>query len=118
MAVCGRCGKRAVWRDAASGAALCGEHFSAWYEHLVSETISRYGMIPAGSRVAAGLSGGKDSTVLLSVLAKLNLDAEFVAVTVDEGIANYRDDTIRAAETLVKRLESYHRGSSQYLHLP
>ncbi|MCQ2356762.1 MAG: TIGR00269 family protein [Methanocorpusculum sp.] len=109
MAVCGRCGKRAVWRDAASGDALCGEHFSMWYEHLVAETISRYGMIPAGSRVAVGLSGGKDSTVLLSVLAKLNLDAEFVAVTVDEGIANYRDDTIRAAETLVKRLGVEHR---------
>lgn len=66
-------------------------------------------MIPAGSRVAVGLSGGKDSTVLFSVLAKLDVDAEFVAVTVDEGIANYRDDTICAAETLVKKLGVEHR---------
>ncbi|HJK73068.1 MAG TPA: TIGR00269 family protein, partial [Methanocorpusculum sp.] len=97
MAVCSRCGKRAVWRDASGGEALCGEHFSAWYEETVRSAIARYGMIPAGSRVAVGLSGGKDSTVLLSVLVKLGLDAEFVAVTVDEGIAGYRDDTIRAA---------------------
>ncbi|MCZ9313771.1 MAG: TIGR00269 family protein [Methanocorpusculum sp.] len=109
MAVCDRCGKRAVWRDTESGEALCGEHFSAWYEHLVAETVCRYGMIPAGSRVAVGLSGGKDSTVLLSVLVKLYPDAEFVAVTVDEGIADYRDETIRAAETLVKRLGVEHR---------
>ena len=109
VAVCGRCGQRAVWRDAGSGEALCGEHFSAWYEQLVAGTISRYDMIPAGSRVAVGLSGGKDSTVLLSVLAKLNPDAEFVAVTVDEGIADYRDDTIRAAEMLVQRLGVEHR---------
>ncbi|MDE2518635.1 MAG: TIGR00269 family protein [Methanocorpusculum sp.] len=109
MAVCDRCGKRAVWRDTESGEALCGEHFSAWYEHLVAETVCRYGMIPAGSRVAVGLSGGKDSTVLLSVLVKLYPDTEFVAVTVDEGIADYRDETIRAAETLVKRLGVEHR---------
>lgn len=109
MAVCSRCGKRAVWRDASGGEALCGEHFSAWYEETVRSAIARYGMIPAGSRVAVGLSGGKDSTVLLSVLVKLGLDAEFVAVTVDEGIAGYRDDTIRAAERLVERLGVEHR---------
>jgi len=109
MAVCGLCRKRAVWRDVASGNSLCGEHFSIWYENLVAETISRDRMIPAGSRVAVGLSGGKDSTVLLSVLVKLGLDAKFVAITIDEGIANYRDETIRAAETLVKRLGVEHR---------
>ena len=75
----------------------------------MASAIARYGMIPAGSRVAVGLSGGKDSTVLLSVLVKLGLDAEFVAVTVDEGIAGYRDDTIRAAERLVERLGVEHR---------
>jgi uncharacterized protein (TIGR00269 family) len=46
--------------------------------------------------------------VLLSVLAKLNLDAEFVAITVDEGLLNYRDDTIRAAKTLAKKLDVEH----------
>ncbi|MDV0443400.1 TIGR00269 family protein [Methanorbis rubei] len=109
MAVCDLCASKAVWRDPASGAVLCGDHFSAWYEEGVRDAIEKYAMIPSGSRVAVGLSGGKDSTVLLTVLAKLNLDAEFVAITVDEGIANYRDDTISAAVSLVKRLGVEHR---------
>jgi uncharacterized protein (TIGR00269 family) len=108
MTLCGFCGKKAIWRDVGGGNELCGDHFSVWYETLVAETILRYEMIPSGSRVAVGLSGGKDSTVLLSVLAKLNLDAEFVAITVDEGILNYRDDTIRAAKTLAKKLDVEH----------
>lgn len=109
VGVCILCGRKAVWRDAGSGDALCGDHFSAWYEGCVAEVIRRYAMIPDGSRVAVGLSGGKDSTVLLSVLAKLELDAELVAVTVDEGIMGYRDDTVAAAVSLVKRLGVEHR---------
>lgn len=109
MAVCTFCENRAVWRDATSGDTFCGDHFSAWYEAGVAETIRRSAMIPPGARVAVGLSGGKDSKVLLSVLAKLDLGAEFVAITVDEGITDYRDDTIAAAVSLVKRLGVEHR---------
>jgi uncharacterized protein (TIGR00269 family) len=106
MAECILCGSRAVFRD--RDGAFCGAHFSLRYEQEVRRVIAAYGMIPAGSRVAVGLSGGKDSTVLLSVLAKLDLDAELIAVTVDEGIVGYREETIAAAAALAGKLGLEH----------
>lgn len=109
MTTCDLCGNRAVYKESESGRRLCAVHFSAGYETRVRSVIDRYAMIPAGSRVVVGLSGGKDSTVLLSVLANLKPDAELIAVTVDEGIAGYRDDTVEAAVSLVKKLNIEHR---------
>jgi uncharacterized protein (TIGR00269 family) len=59
-----------------------------------------------------GLSGGKDSTALLVILSRLLPKwpgASLVAITVDEGIAGYRADTLRAAESLTQRLGVDHR---------
>ncbi len=109
MANCDLCGNRAVYKESESGKRLCAGHFSAWYEERVRTAVDRYAMIPAGSRVVVGLSGGKDSTVLLSVLKNLKPDAELIAVTVDEGIAGYRDDTVAAAVSLVKKLNIEHQ---------
>jgi uncharacterized protein (TIGR00269 family) len=64
-------------------------------------------MVSPGDRIAVALSGGKDSTALLLVLHHLLPlwdNVTLVAVTVDEGIAGYRDDTIRSAERLVRGL--------------
>ena len=107
MADCYLCGKRAVFRTGAGP--LCGEHFSAWYEAGVADAIRRYDMVHSGDRICVGFSGGKDSTVLLEVLCRLHLDAEIIAVTVDEGIGGYRDDTILAAKDTASRLGVEHR---------
>ena len=107
MAQCVLCGNRAVFKT--EEGPLCREHFSAWFEAGIEKTLQKYQMIAAADRVCVGFSGGKDSTVLLSVLAKLNLDAELIAVTVDEGIGGYRDDTIAEAKRTVKRLGVEHR---------
>jgi uncharacterized protein (TIGR00269 family) len=104
MAQCDECEKRAVYFDSVTKVKFCGPHFSAWYEKGVAETIEKYHMICPGDKIAVGLSGGKDSTVLLTVLAKLNPDAELIPITVDEGIADYRDDTILAAVRLCEKL--------------
>jgi uncharacterized protein (TIGR00269 family) len=51
--------------------------------------------------VAIALSGGKDSTALLMILSRLLPTWDGVrlsAVTVDEGIAGYREETIRSAD--------------------
>ncbi len=53
----------------------------------MASAIARVRDDSGGVAGCCGASGGKDSTVLLSVLVELGLDAEFVAVTVDEGIA-------------------------------
>ncbi len=107
MAVCVRCGDRAVFQT--DEGPLCAAHFSAWYEAGAARTIERYSMVRSGDRVCVGFSGGKDSTVLLTVLSRLNLDAELIAVTVDEGIGGYRNDTIAAARATAARLGVEHR---------
>ena len=52
------------------------------------------------------VSGGKDSTALLFSMHKIlsGRDVELVAITVDEGIAGYRDDTIKAARSIAGQL--------------
>ena len=102
--MCGRCGKKAVYVDPVTKQRFCGEHFSAWFEVGVSAAIEKYRMVEPGDRIAVGLSGGKDSTVLLTVLAKLDLNAELIPITVDEGIGGYRDDTILAATRICDTL--------------
>lgn len=104
MAQCGLCERKAVYLDLISQQRFCGEHFSVWYENRVMAAIEKYHMIEPGDRIAVGLSGGKDSTVLLTVLAKMDLDAELIPITVDEGIDGYRDDTILAATSLCDKL--------------
>jgi uncharacterized protein (TIGR00269 family) len=68
-------------------------------------------MIEDGDCVAVALSGGKDSTALLLLLHALLPEWEGVtllAITVDEGIAGYRADTLRSAERLVRNLGVRH----------
>lgn len=53
--------------------------------------VERYSMIEKGDVIGVGVSGGKDSLVLLSALAEMRAFADFdydvIAVTVDNGLA-------------------------------
>ncbi len=53
-------------------------------------------MVKHGDTVAVAVSGGKDSLVLLNVLKNTlsSQNPELVAVTVDEGIKGYRDESL------------------------
>ena len=54
-------------------------------------------MIGYGQRISVGVSGGKDSLTLLSVLKKIlkkNNANDVIAITIDEGIENYRDESL------------------------
>ncbi len=55
---------------------------------LVRRCIEDYNMINPGDRIAVGISGGKDSLVLLQVLAGLReyMDFALEAVTIDMGL--------------------------------
>ncbi|MFH1520771.1 MAG: TIGR00269 family protein [Candidatus Micrarchaeota archaeon] len=57
-------------------------------------------MLRKGDRIAVGLSGGKDSCVLLHSLVQLQKDLPFelVAITIDEGIKGYRAKTLGIAK--------------------
>jgi len=104
--LCSSCSRRAVLSRRSSGLHLCREHFVQDFERRVAETVEVGGMIEEGERIAVALSGGKDSTALLLSLQGIldGRNVELVAVTVDEGIAGYRDDTITAARQLCSRV--------------
>lgn len=66
-------------------------------------------MIGYGERVAVGVSGGKDSLSLLYVMKKLfdqhpNNGNVLVAVTIDEGIRGYRDESLQIVNDFCTRL--------------
>ena len=101
---CDRCSEPAVFCDRKSGRHLCREHFITDIEGRVAETIRSRNLIVPGDHVAIALSGGKDSTALLMILARLLPSWDSVrlsAVTVDEGIDGYREETLRCADRLV-----------------
>lgn len=67
-------------------------------------------MIAPGERVAVAVSGGKDSLSLLKVLKALYSPTRnsLVAVSVDEGVAGYRDEALEHARTLALDLGVEH----------
>ena len=109
---CSSCGERAVFFDRQARRHFCGPHFTGDVEERVAKTIRDRQLIVPGDTVAVGLSGGKDSTALLLVLTQILptiADARLVAITIDEGIRGYRDDTIRSADQLAGGLGIEHR---------
>ncbi|CUS11807.1 unnamed protein product [Tuber aestivum] len=81
---------------------LCRLCFLATFESEIHATIVSTNLFTRGSRVAIGASGGKDSTVLASVLKTLNerydYGVEFVLLSIDEGIKGYRDDSLETVK--------------------
>jgi uncharacterized protein (TIGR00269 family) len=68
-------------------------------------------MIADGDRIAIALSGGKDSTALLLLLSALLpalQDVQLVAITIDEGIAGYREATVQSADHHARSLGIEH----------
>lgn len=70
------------------------------------KTISKYKMLRHGEKVAVALSGGKDSLGLLTIMANVvtRHDSELMAITVDEGIEGYRDESIYNARMVSEKL--------------
>jgi uncharacterized protein (TIGR00269 family) len=76
------------------------------FDKRFRKTVSVHKMLRKGDRVVVGLSGGKDSTVLLHSLAQLKKDLpmELVALTIDEGIKGYRARTLGIARAECEKL--------------
>ena len=77
---------------------LCKNCFINLFETEIHNTITVNSLFHRGERVAIGASGGKDSTVLASVLKTLNerhnYGLDLVLLSIDEGIKGYRDDSL------------------------
>jgi len=95
-----------VYFRAYNGESLCGNCFNESIFEKVKKTISKYNMLRFGDRVGVAISGGKDSTSLLYILSKImkGHGSELIAITIDEGINEYREESIRNAEKLAEDL--------------
>ncbi len=103
---CGKCGKRAVYKRKYSGVVLCSPCYSDSIVEKTRRTISKFRMLEYGTKMAIGVSGGKDSLSLLHVLSKIVKPhgSQLVAITVDEGVDGYRDEAIQNAIDLASQL--------------
>ncbi|KPM42843.1 Cytoplasmic tRNA 2-thiolation protein 1 [Neonectria ditissima] len=100
---CVRCrNNRAVVKRPKNHHKLCRECFISVFEDEVHHTIISSKLFFPGERVAIGASGGKDSTVLASVMKSLNERHKYglnlVLLSVDEGIKGYRDDSLETVK--------------------
>ena len=88
---------------------LCAACFTSIFESEVADTVTSTNLFQAGERIAIGASGGKDSTVLASVLSTLNdrhnWGLDLVLLSVDEGITGYRDHSLEAVKRNAQDLD-------------
>lgn len=115
MTTCWKCDRKAVIYRKYEGKAWCGEHFVQQFESLVKETMRKEELIQNGDKVCLALSGGMDSSALVYFLSNLLRewrDTDIFALSIDEGIDGYRDESIRIGEELCEKLDVEHHVSS------
>ena len=100
---CDKCGASAVLFQRYSGLHLCKAHFFADVEKKIKKEVRKERI---EGTLAVAFSGGKDSAVVLAVLSDLlsRRGVDIVAITIDEGIAGYRDKALESAAMLVAEL--------------
>jgi len=95
--LCIKCKKNnAIYLRKYSGELMCKKCFIRSVEHKAKKTISKFSMIRHADRVAVAVSGGKDSLALLNILKNVlgEVNSTLIAITVDEGIKGYRDESL------------------------
>lgn len=94
-----------------SGQKLCRECFVQKMQEKVLKDIRKYKLIEKGDKILLGLSGGKDSVMALDILKNLHERgiAEVMAVTIDEGIAGYRNEGVQIATQIARDMGINHK---------
>jgi uncharacterized protein (TIGR00269 family) len=114
---CDKCGREAVMHAAYSGLHMCEDHFCESVEKRVRRRIREDNLLPDDATPedpetwVVGLSGGKDSVVLTTVLQDTfarDPRVELVALSIHEGIEGYRDESLAACEELAAELGIRH----------
>jgi uncharacterized protein (TIGR00269 family) len=111
MKKCSGCKAGAIYFRANEGRHYCKKCFTRNIEKRVKTTISKFNLIEPNDRIVVALSGGKDSSNMLYVLNKIfknNSKIKLIAITIDEGIKGYRDESIKGAKTFCKQLGVEH----------
>ena len=109
---CSKCGNpKVIYKREQSGQLLCKDCFIESIEKKVIKTVKKEKLLDKGDKVLVALSGGKDSVTTLEILnsfRKMHV-IDICAVTVDEGIANYRQDGVDIAKRHAERLGIEHK---------
>lgn len=110
MLKCSLCGRKAVYNRRYSGALLCDRCMTKSVERRFRHAINENKLISPGERVAVAVSGGKDSITCMHLLAHYCKEkrCELVAVTVDEGIKGYREESLPIARENAEELGVEH----------
>src|SRR5690348_16281250 len=112
--LCSKCRKmESIYHRLYSGEHLCKKCFIRSIENKIAKTISKFSMIQRNERIAVGVSGGKDSLSLLYALKKIldrdDSNSELVAVTIDEGIDGYRNESLQIVRDFCSELKVENR---------
>jgi len=111
-ATCSFCQRnQAFYRREYEGVNLCKNCFKASIEKKVRRTIGTWKMFTPDDHIAVAVSGGKDSVAMLMILAKLSTKfprTKITAVTVEEGIAGYREEAVELASDYCRKLDVRH----------
>jgi uncharacterized protein (TIGR00269 family) len=94
-----------------NGAHLCHGHFLEYVEKRVKHEIRCQLHLEGEVHIGVGASGGKDSQLALFLLHKIlgcRRGVRITAITVDEGIADYRRNTIPKVRELCSALGLEH----------
>jgi len=106
---CSYCNNSVLIQRKYSGENLCQQCFVNNIEKNVNNTISKYKMLNPKDKIIVGLSGGKDSMALLYNLNKIQKKVyqsePIIALIIDEGIKNYRENSIKKAKEFCVKYE-------------
>lgn len=111
MLRCGFCGRKAVYNRRYTGKLLCDRCLTKSVVRSFRRSMAGNRLVSPGEKVAVAVSGGKDSTTLLHMMADYckSKNCEVVAITVDEGIGVYREKSVRLAGKNAELLGVEHR---------
>ncbi len=104
---CNNCKINPVINLPNSNVSLCKKHFNLYFERKVRKTIRIYNMVDKNDTIGIAVSGGKDSMSLLYILNKIfkPTKVKLIALSIDEGIKNYRDPNFKFVKYLCKKNE-------------
>ncbi len=104
---CSLCAKEAVTYRRYEGRSLCRSHFFRAVEREIARTIAQNRLIERHDHIAAAISGGKDSLLILrtlETLSKKRTDLKISAILIDEGIKGYRSEGVAKAKQACKAI--------------
>jgi uncharacterized protein (TIGR00269 family) len=104
---CDKCNDRSIIFQRYSGMHLCYSHFEGDVNRKVREVLRKSNLFGKGAKLVVALDGCKNSSVQLYILKNLfasRRDLEITAILIDEGISDYRSNSLANARSLSDHL--------------